>query len=210
MRTVLHATRPDRRHRATVRPVEALLGGRRQRAQQGRRRRGADQAQRALLQVDRLRRHRGQEAHRPVVRAADPRVRGRPRRLDGRRRRQGGRHLPGPQGHAHRRSPTTTRPASRPTSRSACRRSTRRSASSCRRWSVTCSATRRRWPSTRSARPLREAREVIEQLVGQGLSGDEVVRPAEHRAALAGRTVPRRAARRAPTTVISRRAPPRV
>ena len=33
---------------------------------------------RALLQVDRLRRHRGQEAHRPVVRAADPRVRRRP------------------------------------------------------------------------------------------------------------------------------------
>ena len=49
------------------RPSQALLGGRRQRRQQGRRRRGADQAQRALLQVDRLRRHRGQEAHRPVV-----------------------------------------------------------------------------------------------------------------------------------------------
>ena len=38
-----------------------------------------DQALRALLQVDRLRRHRGQEAHRPVVRAADPRVRRRAR-----------------------------------------------------------------------------------------------------------------------------------
>ena len=57
----------DRRGGATLRPVEALLGGRRQRPQHGRRRGGADQAQRALLQVDRLRRHRGQEAHRPVV-----------------------------------------------------------------------------------------------------------------------------------------------
>ena len=43
-----------------------------------------------------------------------------------------------------------------------CRRSTRRWRSCCRRWSATCSATRRRSPSTRSARPLREAREVIE------------------------------------------------
>ena len=37
--------------------------------------RGADQAVGALLQVDRLRRHRGQEAHRPVLRAAHPGVR---------------------------------------------------------------------------------------------------------------------------------------
>ena len=41
--------------------------------------RDADQALRALLQVDRLRRDRGQEAHRPLVRAADPRLRGRAR-----------------------------------------------------------------------------------------------------------------------------------
>ena len=41
--------------------------------------RDADQALRALLQVDRLRRHRGQEAHRPLVRAADPGVRRRAR-----------------------------------------------------------------------------------------------------------------------------------
>ena len=36
-------------------------------ANHDRRPRGAHQALRALLQVDRLRRHRGQEAHRPVV-----------------------------------------------------------------------------------------------------------------------------------------------
>ena len=67
-----------------------------------RRRGGADQALRALLQVDRLRRDRGQEAHRPVLRAAHPRVRRRPDRLDRRRRRQGSRDLPRPQGGADR------------------------------------------------------------------------------------------------------------
>ena len=55
-----------------------LLGGGRQRAQPHRRLRGPHQAVRALLQVDRLRRHRGQEAHRPVLGAADPRLRRRP------------------------------------------------------------------------------------------------------------------------------------
>ena len=48
--------------------------------EQGRGRRGQDQALGALLQVDRLRRHRGQEAHRPLVGAADPGVCRRPRR----------------------------------------------------------------------------------------------------------------------------------
>ena len=48
------------------------------------------------------RRHRGQEAHRPVVRAADPRVRRRSAREHRRRRRQGDRDLPGPQGDADR------------------------------------------------------------------------------------------------------------
>ena len=47
-------------------PSPPLLGRRRQRAQPDRGRGDADQAVRALLQVDRLRRHRGQEAHRPV------------------------------------------------------------------------------------------------------------------------------------------------
>ena len=83
-------------------PSQPLLGHRRQRHQPHRRRGAADQALRALLQVDRLRRHRGQEAHRPVVRAADPRVRRRARRLDRRRRGQGGGDLPGPQGGADR------------------------------------------------------------------------------------------------------------
>ncbi len=53
-----------------------LVGGGRQRPQRRRRARDADQALGALLQVDRVRRHRGQEAHRPLGRADDPRVRG--------------------------------------------------------------------------------------------------------------------------------------
>ena len=95
-------SRRHRRRRSPAGPREALLGGRRQRHQQGRRRGGPDQAERALLQVDRLRRHRGQEAHRSLVRAADPRLRRRPHREHGRRRRQGGRDLPRPQGDADR------------------------------------------------------------------------------------------------------------
>ena len=50
-----------------ARAVAPLLGGRRQRPQPHRRRRGADQALGALLQVDLVRRHRGQEAHRPLA-----------------------------------------------------------------------------------------------------------------------------------------------
>ena len=103
MRTVLTRRAADRRDRPAARAVEALLGHRRQRPQQSGRRRGADQAQRALLQVDGLRLDRGQEAHRPLLRAADPRVRSRPRGVDGRRRREGSRHLPSPQGDADRR-----------------------------------------------------------------------------------------------------------
>ena len=75
---------------------------------------------RALLQVDRLRRHRGQEAHRPVVRAADPRVRGRARRVERRRRRQGGRDLPGPQGGADRDRQRRRGPLPRRSRRSRC------------------------------------------------------------------------------------------
>ena len=78
----------------------ALLGGRGQRAQPRRRPGDPDQALGALLQVDRVRHHRGQEAHRPLVGAADPRVRGRARGSQRRRRGQGGGHLPRPQGGA--------------------------------------------------------------------------------------------------------------
>ena len=85
-----------------VRPQPSLLGDRRQRREPDRRPGDPDQAVRALLQVDRLRRHRGQEAHRPVVRADDPGVRRRSGRLHRGRRRQGGRDLPGPQGGADR------------------------------------------------------------------------------------------------------------
>ena len=60
---------------------------------------------------------------------------------------------------------------------SPCRRSTRRWRSCSRRWSATCSATRRRWPSTRSARPLREALEVIEHAVGSTRVGRRRARP---------------------------------
>ena len=98
MAEVLGPARDDRRGRPQPGPAQALLGGRRQRREPHRRRRGADQALRALLQVDRLRPHRGQEAHRPVGRAAHPRVRRRPHRVDRRRRGQGGGDLPGAQG----------------------------------------------------------------------------------------------------------------
>ena len=63
--TVAHQLAPAKRY-------WAIVGNGRQ---PDRRPGAADQALRALLQVDRLRRHRGQEAHRPVVRAAHPRVR---------------------------------------------------------------------------------------------------------------------------------------
>ena len=122
--------------------------------------RGADQALGALLQVDRLRRHRGQEAHRPVGRAADPRVRGRPARA---------------------RTPTTSakelaiyraHKAAPIVIADRGRRPLRRRARDDRgaggapdarlravaRWPATSSATRPRSRSTRSARPLREAR----------------------------------------------------
>ena len=81
--------------------VPAPLGARRQRSQPGRRGGDPDQALRALLQVDRLRRDRGQEAHRPELGAADPRLRGRassaatPSDVG-----QGGRDLRRPQGAA--------------------------------------------------------------------------------------------------------------
>ena len=86
----------DRRDRAAARGVAPVLGGGRQRAQPHRRRRGADQGVGALLQVDLVRRHRGQEAHRPLGRAADHRVRRRARGIQRRRRREGDRDLPRP------------------------------------------------------------------------------------------------------------------
>ena len=159
MLEVLAGRDVDRRRGPPVRPAEALLGDRRQRPQHGRRRRGADQAQRALLQVDRLRRHRGQEAHRPVERAADPRVRRRAGRRHRRRRRQGSRDLQGPQGDADRHRRRRRRALRCGGGGLRCRRSTRRWRSCCRRWSGTCSATRPRWRSTpRPARCARRAR----------------------------------------------------
>ena len=83
-------------------PVPSLLGDRRQRHEPHRRQRAAHQAVRALLQGDRVRLDRGQEAHRPVVRAAHPRVCRRPHRIERRRRRQGSGDLPGAQGDADR------------------------------------------------------------------------------------------------------------
>ena len=75
-------------------PRPSATGRSSERHQPDRGRGAAHQAQRALLPLDRLRRHRGQEAHRPVVRAADPGVRRRARGFHGRRRRQGGGDLP--------------------------------------------------------------------------------------------------------------------
>ena len=129
-------------------PLQALLGDRRQRAQRGRRRGGADQAQRALLQVDRLRRHRGQEAHRPVERAAHPRVRRRSRRRHRRRRGQGGRDLSS----AHKATPIViATEGGRTLRRCCCQVLTVPAVDLCRldvrarpRWSATCSATRPR------------------------------------------------------------------
>ena len=102
MTRVLDAAGRDRRRRAAPRGVAPLLGGGRQRPQPHRRRRGAGQGVGALLQVDLVRRHRGQEAHRPVGRAAGARVRGRPAGVERRRRRQGDRDLPRPPGRADR------------------------------------------------------------------------------------------------------------
>ena len=131
-----------------LRPLPPPLGGGRQRPQPARRLGAADQAVGAGLQVDRLRRHRGQEAHRPVVGAADPGVRRRAGAGRRRRRRQGAGHLPGPQGGAgghrhpgHRRSRRRWPP-------SRCRRCIPSWPSCCRPWPATCSATKRRWPST--------------------------------------------------------------
>ena len=137
---------------------------------------------RALLQVDRLRRHRGQEAHRPLVRAADPRVRRRARRArppttSPRRWRSTG---------PTRRRRSSSPPRARSASRAALARHhgagrrTRRSPSCCRRWPGTCSATRRRSPSTprpgRCARPGPRSRTaVVEHAVADG---DDLLRSA--------------------------------
>ena len=161
-----------------------VVGGRRQRREPGRGRRDADQALGALLQVDRVRRHRGQEAHRPLVRADDPRVRGRPARLERRRRRQGGRDLPRAQGGADRDRRRRRRRASSPRSRRSSVPAVHPDARvrAVARWSGTCSATRPRSRSTRSARPLREARGCIEALVGSAREGDDLLRRARGRA----------------------------
>ena len=198
MQQVLGQREADRRDRAAPRPQPALLGGRRQRAQPDRRRRGADQALGALLQVDRVRRHRGQEAHRPVGGAAHPRVRGRAVRLERRRRRQGDRDLPRAPRRADRDRDEGERALRAPRSRrSRCRACTPRSASCCPRWPATCSATRPRWRSTRRparcARPApRSRRRSSDSRRGQDLAGS-TWRP---RARDARRHVLRRAARR--------------
>jgi len=68
---------------AAASPSAASLGDRRERSGEDRRRRDPDQAERALLQIDRHRLPGGQEAHRPLIRAARPRLR--ERRAPGKR-----------------------------------------------------------------------------------------------------------------------------
>ena len=167
----------DRRGCPSSRALPPVLGDRRQRPQQGRRRGGPDQAQRALLQVDRLRLHGGQEAHRPVVRALDPGVRGRTVRLERRRRGQGGGDLPRPQGHPDRGGERWRRRASPPTSRSPCRRSMPALGFVLSAMVGHLFGYEAALAIDATARPMREAREAIEHLVGEGLSGDEVRRP---------------------------------
>ncbi len=152
--------RVDRGDRATQRVEPAVVGGRRQRREPRRRARDPDQALRALLQVDRVRRDRGQEAHRPLGRADDPRVRGRAARFQRRRRRQGDRDLPCAQGRADRDRRRRREPLLRrgrhdlgsgrctPTSRSCSAR-----------WPVTSSVTKPRSRSTR--RPGRCAKRAV-------------------------------------------------
>ena len=168
---------------------------------------GADQALGALLQVDRLRRHRGQEAHRPLVGADDPRVRGRAAGLERRRRRQGDRDLPRAPRRADRRSPPRGSVASPPRWRSSrCRRSTPTSRSCSRRWPATSSATRPRSPSTprpgRSARPGRPSRSRCPATGG----GDDLLLTWNRRSSC---RPPRSSTASAPaaTTATSRRAP---
>ena len=84
--------------RRSSRTEPSVLGDGRQRCQPRGGRGDPDQAVGALLQGDRLRRHRGQEAHRPVVGADDPGVCRRPGGLQCRRRGQGSGDLPSPQG----------------------------------------------------------------------------------------------------------------
>ena len=195
--------------RAAARAVPPLLGGRRQRPEPHRRGRGADQAVGALLQVDRLRRHRGQEAHRPLVRAADPRVRG------------------GPQGsnaddvakeiaiyRAHKAAPIViATEGERPVRRRArdhhgARGRTRRSAFVLSAMAGHLFGYEAALAIDASARPLREARAAIQAAVvaaprpattcSRG-SSPTIERPAA--------TLLRRAARRRTTTATSRRAP---
>ena len=88
--------RRDRCDRPTPRPFAALLDRRRQRHEPHRRQRAAHQALGALLPLDLVRHRRGQEAHRPVHRAAHPRVRSWIAGIQHRRRGQRGRVPPRP------------------------------------------------------------------------------------------------------------------
>ena len=141
----------DRPHRRSCGAAAALLGRGGQRTGPDRGRRGADQAVRAVLPVDLLGRHRGQEAHRPFLRAAHPGVRGGPARAHRRRRGQGGGDLPGPQGGAGGGGDRRRGRRFRAAGRRRHHRARDRPAlwrSSCRPWSGTCSGTRRPCRST--------------------------------------------------------------
>ena len=171
--------------------------------------RGPDQALRAVLPLDLIRRDRGQEAHRPVLRAVVLVCAA---------------GLPGPNAddvakevaiyRAHKAAPVVIAAEGEAGSLPGQRGEvipvppyrTCRWRSSCRRWSATCSATKPRWPSTprpgRCARPGRPSRRA-RRPAGSG----RLMRARRRRPASRRRAVLRAAARRAATTAISRRPP---
>ena len=179
MREVLDRASRDRRRGPPLRPVQALLGRRRQRPEHGRRRGGADQAQRALLQVDRLRRRPRTRStstcrREPLILVCAAGLVG----VDRRRRRQGGGDLQGPQGdadrHRHRRRDALRRRGGRDRR---CPPSTRRSAFVLSAMVGHLFGYEAALAIDASARPLREARERDRAARRAGGDGDQIVPP---------------------------------
>ena len=192
-------------------PGRALLGRRRQRAEPDRRAtRCGSSSRSSATSRSPCDAHRGQEAHRPLRGAADPRVRAPGSDgLQRRRRRQGGRDLPGPQG----RGGGGRRPGRRPVRRRArddrgARRSTPRSAFVLSAMVGHLFGYEAALAIDAPAHPLREARAAIEAVVTAPRAPEPVRRRAPRASSSKG---PRRASSTssaaASTTARSRRAP---